>query len=224
MWAREWARGGGRVAWWAWDSRNGSRCVWVCVLCSLVFAASEAAALYVVPPFVSDRVLSREREATGRRKVRRSTGVKWRLKFQWQSGRNPPELSPHMSRNPADISRLLQPRRGFTDWHFLLVCVALKSIASLFLISCIQTNQAYFMFHTFESSQQMWLCKHLLLTWRFYSPSVLPPNFSTARFQTMYTIFNLQWSKLASTWCNMFLDCIVIHVGILCCRNSLINV
>lgn len=23
--------GGGRVAWWAWDSRNGSCCVWVCV-------------------------------------------------------------------------------------------------------------------------------------------------------------------------------------------------
>lgn len=46
--------------------------------------------------------------------MRRSTGVKWRLSFQWQSGRDPPELSPYMSRNLADITRLLQPRRGFS--------------------------------------------------------------------------------------------------------------
>lgn len=81
-------------------------------ICRLVFAASEAAALFVAPPFMSDRVLSKKCEAMGGRKVRRSTGVKWRMKFQWQSGRDPPELSPHMSRNLTDISRLLQPRRG----------------------------------------------------------------------------------------------------------------
>lgn len=115
--------GGGRVACWAWDSRNGSRCAWVCVYVVSHLRQVEAAALFVAPPLMSDRVLSKKCEAVGRGKVRRSTGVKWRLKFQWQSGRNPPELSPHMSRNLADISRLLQPKRGFRDWHLVSCCI-----------------------------------------------------------------------------------------------------
>lgn len=52
-----------------------------------------------------------------RRKVIKRTGVKWRLKFQWQSGSNSHELDPHMSCNLADISRLLP-----TKIHFAYEC------------------------------------------------------------------------------------------------------
>lgn len=182
--------GGGRAAWWAWDSRNGSCCAWVCVYV-VSYLRQVKPLRFVVPSFVFDvRDSGKIYEATGRRKVRWSTGVKWSLKFQWQSGRNPPELSPHMSCNLGDISRLLQPMRGFRDSHFLLVCVALKSIASLKLISCF----------TFKTSQQMWLCKHLLLTWKLYSPSVFFPYLFYCSF--LAYLFNIQLTmKLISDSC-----------------------
>lgn len=85
-----WGKGGlasMRFKEWFW------RCMSMC-LCSLTFAASEASALFVASPFASDDAffLSKKCEATGRQEEGegRSTGVKWRLKFQWQRGRNPP--------------------------------------------------------------------------------------------------------------------------------------
>lgn len=37
---------GGGVAWWAWDSRNGLRCAWVCVYVDSFLRQVEAAALF----------------------------------------------------------------------------------------------------------------------------------------------------------------------------------
>lgn len=162
--------GGGRVAWWAWDSRNGSRCAWVCVYVDSFLRQVEAAALFAEPLFMSERVLSEKCEPIRRGKVRRSTGVKWTLKFQWQSGRNSPELSPHMSCNLADISRLLQPRSGFRDIYFLVVSCCIKIYYKPFSYQLHPDHSG--LFHTLESSQQRWLCKHLLLTWIFYSISI----------------------------------------------------
>lgn len=58
--------GGGRVAWWAWDSRNGSRCAWVCVYAASYLRQVEASALFVAPPFMS--WLHFEQEMWGSRK------------------------------------------------------------------------------------------------------------------------------------------------------------
>lgn len=111
--------------------------------------------------------------------MRRSTGVKWRLKFQWQSGRNPPELSPHMRCNLADISRLLREAFFFFFIRemnvFAWFLVALKSIASLFLISCIQTIQAYFT-HLKARNRGDYVSIYCLHG--YFTPTVLPPHFS----------------------------------------------
>lgn len=64
---------------------------------------------------------------------------------------------------------------------------------NLFHFSCIQISHAYFMFHTFESSKQMWLCKHLFLTWRILLSVSVTPLF----FQRICSIFNLQQEQIS---------------------------
>lgn len=105
------------------------------------------------PPSASDRrffflcacVLETGDDA--RRKVIKRTGVKWRLKFQWQSGSNSPELSPHTSCNLADISRLRPTKTHFAYVRRLGFIDAFKFTDGLFIntkISLVQAAEAHF--------------------------------------------------------------------------------
>lgn len=119
------------------------RCAQACVYVDSFLQQVELQHCCTCPPSASDRrffffcmcmftcVFALETEDDARRKVIKRTGVKWRLKFQWQSGSNSPELSPHMSCNLADISRLLPTKNHFAYHCRLGFIVAFKFADSL---------------------------------------------------------------------------------------------
>lgn len=166
MYVSMWVRlGGGRVAWWAWDSRNGSRCEWVCVYVDSNLRQVEAAALF----FRSSIYVQSHFEQEMRASTKRQGEKEHRGKMEAEISVTERKKSPLSWAHIWAATWLILDYRNQGVFLEIYIFSAFKSIVSLLLISCIQTNQAYFTH--LKSSQQRWLCKHLLLTWIFYSIS-----------------------------------------------------
>lgn len=177
-------------------------------LCRLIFAASGSCCIvFCVLHSCLITFFEQETRVDTKRKVIKSTGVKWRLKFQWQSGSNSLELSPHMSCNLADISRLLQSKSYFRCIFFLCFIVAFKIYWQPVFY---QLHPDYSgLLHIFKTSWKRWLYKQLLLTWLFYSIIYF---FTTAYMTTLTAYLFYSSHTTEKLVCSRNRNCIVIHL------------
>lgn len=123
-----------------------------------------------------------------------------------------------MNRNPADISRLLQPRKGFASEEAERHRRSLGSCFITIYLQAffsnrrhpIQTNQAYFMFHTFGSR-----CDYVSI--HSSHGDFIPHHF----IYPAYITFSETNQYLLGEICSPF--CIVIRVRISCYQYGTAN-